>query len=529
MRALLCAALLLMQQQPEPTTTAIVGARIVIDPATTIEKGTIVLRDGLISAVGADVKPPPDAEVIDGTGLTVYAGFIDAHTNLGMAGARRTDEQRKQAEDDAVDFTKGALAGMESANRKGLRPELMAADAFVMQDGDIRKWQRGGFTAASIAAPEEYIAGRGATLSLTGSARRRSLFQDRPRMYGAFKSYSEGYPNTAFGVLAHVRQFFLDARHYRALHDQGSAKPEGKRPPTDASLDALWSAMNARIPFFWEAHTWTEISRAVALSEDLAFPIVIVGGEQAYKVVEMLKAKKIAVILSLKWPKEPEDKKDEGDEPVEQKPQKLKDHEKAEWEDRVRCAIKLHEAGVPFAFSTQGIEPGDVLGNVEKLTSRGLPGAAALNALTTSSAALLGLETQLGRIAAGRSAHLTVLAGKLGDKDAKVKYVFVDGVKVDFDKEKPEIDVNGTWTITSKGFTGTFTLKQSGAKLSGTVKSGDAEADVTGKAQGRGIELEFTLTGKKYAFKAEMKRKKLSGTFKGPDGADIEWSAAKPD
>ena len=63
---------------------AITNARIVTVSGTTIEKGTVVVRNGLIDAVGANVRAPADARVIDGTGLTVYPGFIDALTNIGI-------------------------------------------------------------------------------------------------------------------------------------------------------------------------------------------------------------------------------------------------------------------------------------------------------------------------------------------------------------------------------------------------------------------------------------------------------------
>ncbi|HWS54367.1 MAG TPA: hypothetical protein VN228_09580, partial [Pyrinomonadaceae bacterium] len=63
---------------------AITGARVVTLAGPTIERGTVVVRDGLIAAVGANVAAPPDARVIDGAGLTVYPGLIDASTSLGI-------------------------------------------------------------------------------------------------------------------------------------------------------------------------------------------------------------------------------------------------------------------------------------------------------------------------------------------------------------------------------------------------------------------------------------------------------------
>ncbi|MES2461585.1 MAG: hypothetical protein V4671_13455, partial [Armatimonadota bacterium] len=70
-----------------PDVYAITNARIVTVSGPTIEKGTIVLRDGLIAALGAKVAPPPDAQVIDGTGLTVYPALVNGYGRVGMPAA----------------------------------------------------------------------------------------------------------------------------------------------------------------------------------------------------------------------------------------------------------------------------------------------------------------------------------------------------------------------------------------------------------------------------------------------------------
>src|ERR1700730_5922303 len=64
--------------------TAITNAKIVTVSGPNIERGTIVIRHGLIAAVGENVSAPGDARIVDGSGLTVYPGLIDANTNLGL-------------------------------------------------------------------------------------------------------------------------------------------------------------------------------------------------------------------------------------------------------------------------------------------------------------------------------------------------------------------------------------------------------------------------------------------------------------
>src|SRR5262245_36462215 len=115
---LLCGLLILAvsghaQPTPAPPVFAIVGAKIEIGDGSVIEKGTVVLRDGVIAAVGADVKAPPEAEVIKGDGLVVYPGFVDAYSARGL---KLPDPQPDQ--DIRLNPGETAPAAMRDANRK---------------------------------------------------------------------------------------------------------------------------------------------------------------------------------------------------------------------------------------------------------------------------------------------------------------------------------------------------------------------------------------------------------------------------
>src|SRR3954453_8145672 len=81
---LLAVAFCLVAGDARAQVYAVTNARIVTVSGPTIEKGTVVLRNGLIESVGAAARVPGDATVIDGTGLTIYPGFIDALTSLGI-------------------------------------------------------------------------------------------------------------------------------------------------------------------------------------------------------------------------------------------------------------------------------------------------------------------------------------------------------------------------------------------------------------------------------------------------------------
>ena len=544
---------LLAQEKRTPPVVAIRNATIVLDAATTLERASIVLRGGFIEAVGAEVVLPPDAEVIDGTGLYVYPGFLDGLTAAGLGETKRTPEERKKAEATPADFTAEALGGMESANRKGIRPEFRAAEVLVFGEEELRKHHRGGFTAAHVAAQEEFLAGSAALVSLNGGTRREIIVRPRTGIAGSFRAYGDGYPSVSMGFMAHLRQVFLDAQRLRELKVRYDKEPAGRaRPPADPALEALWPLLDRQVPLFMEANTDGEIDRALALASEFKLDLVITGGREAGLMADRLKAAGVPVILSLKFPREPKrpakhaaGPRKEGEYEEIPKPRKQYEDEKRDWERRVRAAITLNEAGVPFAFSTAGLDdPSAALRQVAKLASRGLPRESALRALTSAPAAILHADAAYGKLAAGRPANVTVLTASLGAPDARARLVFADGMKFDLEPgakgdPAPEIDLNGVWTLTvEKSDAGPLkisaALTQKGRDLSGAITAsnfGDGVITV-GRVTGRSFTLfaRITVEGEptELEIRGELKEGAMEGKLSGPYGDDLAWKGRKP-
>lgn len=425
------AALILSIGPSQPSKcVAIRDASIALAPMLTLPRGTILIRDGWIEAVGAHVALPPDAEIVDGAGLHVYAGFFDGRATLGLADTRRTPEGRKAAEGRKPDPARDASPSMEPANRKGLRPELDARTLAAISEAEARKAHSGGFAMALVAASREYLAGRGAVFSLSGAPRRDAIVPAAAPAFASFQSQEDGYPSTTMGVIAHIRQFFLDARRHGKYRE--AWKPGMERPPADPALDAIQPVLNREVPLFFEADTELEILRAIDLSEEFGFRLGIAAGPGAGRAADILKKKDIPVILSLRLPKEPDPKKDPA------LPARLKREQARLREEESMAARRLYESGVRFCFSAAGLpSPSDALGNLRKIIDGGLPAPAALAALTTSPAKILGLQSTHGTVRKGMAASLTVLSAPLGDPKAKVRYVFVDGVKFEPEAAKP--------------------------------------------------------------------------------------------
>jgi imidazolonepropionase-like amidohydrolase len=457
-----------------PVAYAITGAKIVTAGGKVIDAGTIVVRRGVIEAVGLtkDVGVPYDAETIDGKGLVVYPGFIDLYSTAGQrAGVERSATGKGRP----VDLAEAPLSSTPPDNRRGLTPEFEVAGAIDVTDAFAEPRRRVGFT-DFLSAPGGAIAtGQSALVTLSGQPRREVIVsapvalhvnlappsepataaapavpgptpvptpgpgQIRRRGYGAPEAGENPYPRVLMGAVAHFRQAMLDSDHLQKL-DAYYESHGGAHPPVDPALKALQAARSGKLPVWWEANTRDEIHRALDLAEEFGTTAVIVGGRDAGKVADRLKSRNVPVVLRLNFPAEP---KVPTEEEYQQKPRAEREeplrvlvHRKAEWQKQVGTAAALAKAGVSFAFSAEGIERIDSFpGALRQLIAAGLSPDLALAGLTRNAATIAGVGRRLGTLEPGKLGHLIVMTAPFSDENAKVRYVLIDGLKFEI---KPE-------------------------------------------------------------------------------------------
>ncbi|HEY2155645.1 MAG TPA: amidohydrolase family protein, partial [Isosphaeraceae bacterium] len=248
-----------------------------------------------------------------------------------------------------------------------------------------------------------------------------------------------GYPMALMGVVAHLRQAMLDAEHAHVL-DRFYEEKGGPRPPSDAALRALYAAGTRALPVWWEANTRDEILRSLDLADEFGTTAVIVGGREAGKVADVLKAKGVPVVLKLDFPEEPkaptEAEYQKRPEAEREEPLRVLVDRNAKWKDRVGTAARLAKAGVPFAFATDGIAKADTTpAQVRKAIAQGLSKDDALDALTRTAAKIAGLEKRLGTIEVGKLGHIVVMTAPFEDEKAKVRYMLADWIKFDMEKQ----------------------------------------------------------------------------------------------
>jgi imidazolonepropionase-like amidohydrolase len=455
----------------QPSAYAIKGARVVTEPGTTIELGTVVIRNGVIQSVGPvdKITIPYDAETIDGKGLTLYPGFIDLYTNIGQpTGITRSQTGTGRT----INYADFALPSTPPDNRAGITPEFQVASVLDLTDDVAGERRTLGFTDL-IAAPAGSIAtGQSVLVSLAGQPRRESVVRSpialhlnvRPpsdptaavatpaptpisdenpaqkkgqqRRGGGFGT--RAYPSSLMGAVAHLRQAMIDAEHNHLLHSYYS-ESGGPRPPFDPALKALHDARAKTLPVWWEANTRDEIHRALDLAEEFGTSCVIVGGKEAGKAVDRLKRLDVPVVFRLDFPEEPKApteaeyrRKDVSDR---DEPLRVLENKVATWQEWVATARTLEKGGVRFGFSSEGVPKSQTVhGQVRKLLAAGLSKDAALDALTRQAATISGVGDRLGTIAVGKLGHVVAWTGPIGDDRAKARYVFIDGQKFDLEK-----------------------------------------------------------------------------------------------
>ncbi len=287
------------QTPPFSGVYAVVGARIEVGDGRVIEKGTVVVRNGVIVAVGADVKAPADAEVIKGDGLTVYPGFIDGYSSKGV-----TVPDGQPAQDTPPDTGTEAPPFMREANRKGIRPEVKAADLLTITDDFAKPARSAGFVTEMISPSGGTINGLGALVNLNGLPRRDSVVLPTTTMDFSFGTSGSGYPGSPMGIIALTRQTLYDARRFRTLKSQ-FASGGAVRPPDDPVLLALQSVITGEVPALYAANSEREIRRASAMADEFRLNLWINGGLEAYKAADLLKKKQIPVIVSLNFGQDP--------------------------------------------------------------------------------------------------------------------------------------------------------------------------------------------------------------------------------
>jgi imidazolonepropionase-like amidohydrolase len=399
-------------------TVAIRGGDVFPVSGPEIPRGTVVIRDGRIAAVGANVSVPAGARVIDAAGLRVYPGMIASGTQMGL---------------DEID--EGANATVDNAETGRFNPNAQAFYGFDAHSAYIGTDRVVGITAVVTHPSGGIISGQAALMDLAGDTPPEMGVVPKLAMvvnlpgggrggrggFGGFGGAAAGGSNANTAALDSLKSMLDDARAYGkawAAYNKDKSLP---RPEHDVKLESLQPVVDGTMPVLFPVDGSSEIRDAVNFADQQHLKAIILGGRDASKVADLLKQHDVPVIVTgvMSLPAGEDDPYD------------------------VNYALpaRLDSAGVRFAIASG--EPNPDTRNLPFVAGMaaafGLDKADALKSVTLWPAQIFGVADRMGSIEVGKMANLVVTDGDLLEARTTTKYLFIDGRNVPLDNMNTEL------------------------------------------------------------------------------------------
>jgi imidazolonepropionase-like amidohydrolase len=409
-------------QTATPASYAIKGGKVFTLAGPAIENGTVLIRDGKIAAVGAGIAIPADAQVIDASGLEVYPGMFDPVTQIGLN------------EVSAVSAT------LDVSELGDYNPELVAATAVNPASAHIPITRANGITEV-IAAPGTtgfdlqsggLIAGQASAFNLAGWTMdemqiNRSVamvinwpsIQTRTFDFATFSIKEKPYADVKkeYDKSVNALGDWMDrARHYAQAKEKGSPALYER----DLKLEALVPVVQGKLPVLVIADEARDIRNAVDFCTKQNLRMILGSGAEAWKVKELLKEKKLPVVLA----------------PT----NRLPEQEDTPYDKPYTEPSELFAAGIPIAFSSFGTSFSRRLPQYAgTAVAYGLPHDEALKAVMLNAAQIFGLADQLGTLEPGKIANVIVTNGDPLELQTQVRYLFIKGQPTSTDNKHREL------------------------------------------------------------------------------------------
>lgn len=454
-------------------TIAIKNATITTAPGKTIQNGTILIKNGLIEAVGTNVTIPKEAQVIMADSLFIYPGFIDG---AGNAGVGKFTEPEKPS-----DFNP-ANPPDEIA---GITPWRNVIDTYDPKNNQVNDWRKSGFTIVQLIPDGGMIPGKTAIV-VFGNSSSTNILSQNSAMVVKFQGARGGarvYPGTPLGIMAKFRDVYKNAE-LSSRHSKLFASNSGlNRPEINKTYEAFYPVVDKNIPVMFVVSNDLEIRRAISLQKENGFRLILLGVHDVEKVTNEIKAVNAQVLLHLNLP---EDKvtKAKMEELSEEMQARTKRVQEA-YQNTLKQAAFLEAAGIPFGFTTISAKSGDTFKNLRLMAENGLTENTALAALTINPANILGIQKFAGTLEKGKLANMVILSGPLLNEDTQVKHVVADGFMFDYEiKPKKNgngeksgsngtVEIDGFWEYTSDtpagSSSGTLEIKKEGNSYIGSI------------------------------------------------------------
>ncbi|MHA4808763.1 amidohydrolase family protein [Flavitalea flava] len=399
---------------------AFTHATLVKDAKTTIPNATLLIRDGFILGAGTGLVIPKDAVLVDCSGKYIYPSFIDIYTDYGI-----TAPERKKG-----GFDYSAPTQMNSGTKgaynwnQAIHPEMEGARLFSVDDPKARPFRENGFGTVLTHLKDGIARGTGAVVTLAGGRENLVILKERASAHYSFSkgSSAQSYPGSLMGVIALLRQTYLDGQWYKGLNndrveDQHMQTREGINMSLQAWLD------EQTLPQVFEAgDKWSDL-RAFRIGDEFGVKYIIKGGGNEYQRIAAIAATKATFILPLNFPQAID-----VEDPGEARYVSLADMK--HWELAPGNPAAFEKAGISFCLTTSDLkDPKQFIVNLRKAIDYGLSEERAFEALTRTPALLLGIYEKVGSLETGKLANFLITTGPVFQEKTNIIENWVQGEK----------------------------------------------------------------------------------------------------
>lgn len=425
-------ATILAAQPPRPEhVIAIIGGKLLTISHGTIPNGVLLIQGTHIAAVGpsGSVEIPPGAQIVDAKGMTVYPGWIDSESNLGLVETELEPDSRDLAETSDEIF-----------------PHMHVADAFHAESVHIPIARANGILNAVIApGTADSMPGQDIFIQLAGRDR-DDMILDRDialpiNFSGTQRRDGTEFPSTRMGLAAQLRQTFLDAQEYKrkldsyrqqtthpAKHRKKETAATPEPPDRDLKLEALIPYLDGKRPVVLGAYNSGDVETAMGIAHEFHLRVVLSHLTRSQSILDEVASWHVPVIVG----------------PLYDLPRANERYDAV-----YSLPAELVKRGVKIAFASYGADAGHgapSLGFTRDLpyaagyaVAYGLPYDEALKALTLNPAQIWGVDDRLGSLDPGKTANIVVANGDPLDVTTTVMRVYVAGQAISLDTRQTRL------------------------------------------------------------------------------------------
>ncbi len=374
---------------------AIVGGRVHTGTGEVIDDATILIEKGVIQKIGKGLAVPANVATLDARGAIVTPGLIDVMTSVGIVEVSQEDDTHSD----------------DQGGSDPIRAAFRAADGYNPASAVIGITRAQGITSVGVVPGGGLFSGQSAWADLDGATRDETLIRSELALHVHIDQSLDGAQGGAAGALLRTREAFDDARTFQKNKAAWERNQSRAFAASRLDLEAIGNALAGKIPVVFHVQAASDILATLALAKEFNVRPILAGGAEAWKVAKQIAAAKIPVIVN----------------PIHPGPTSFD-----QLGARDDNAALLHAAGVPLVITSNDTHNArklrQIVGNAVRA---GLPHEAALAAVTRTPAEAFGLATQVGTLAAGKTANIVIWSADPFETSSYPKSVVIRGRNVD--------------------------------------------------------------------------------------------------